>query len=66
VGIVIEGRPATTIGYIESSEAETAIKKAIEELKITNAQIQRLVAERIKGSAQKGPRGCLACKAMIQ
>jgi hypothetical protein len=49
--IIIEGTPSATIGYVEASDAETAIKKAIEEFKITNAQIrQRLVAERVKGS----------------
>jgi hypothetical protein len=47
--IHIKGTPAETIGYIHAPDAETAIKKAIEEFKITNAQIQqRLVAERIK------------------
>jgi hypothetical protein len=54
--IVIEGTPGTTIGYIEASDADTAIKKAIEDFKITNAQIQQhLVAERTKGSVQKLP-----------
>jgi hypothetical protein len=43
------------IGYVEASDVDTAIKKAIEDFKITNVQIQkRLVAERIKGIAQKG------------
>jgi hypothetical protein len=53
--LIIEGTPTTTIGYVAASDADTAIKKTIEDFKITNAQIQqRLVAERIKGSAQKG------------
>jgi hypothetical protein len=44
-----------TIGYVEAPDAETAIKKAIKEFKITNIQIQQhLVAERIKRSAQRG------------
>jgi len=39
---------------VEASDADTAIEKAIEELKITNPQIQqRLVAERAKTSGQK-------------
>jgi hypothetical protein len=47
--IIIKGTPTATVGYVEASDADTAIKKAIEDFKITNAQIQqRLVAERIK------------------
>ena len=44
-----------TIGYVEAPDAETAIKNAIKEFKITNVQIQQLlVAERIKQSGQRG------------
>jgi hypothetical protein len=57
--IIIEGRPTTTIGYVEASDAETAIEKAIEKFKITNAQIQqRLVAERIKGTVPRSDSYC--------
>jgi hypothetical protein len=52
--IIIEGRPTTTIGYVTASDADIAIKNAIEDFKITNAQIQqRLVAEPIKASPHK-------------
>jgi hypothetical protein len=44
-----------TIGYIEAPDAETAIKNAIKEFKITNVRLQQhLVAERIKQSGQRG------------
>ena len=37
----------TTIGYVEATDADTAVKKGIEEFKIANEQIQqRLAAER--------------------
>jgi hypothetical protein len=46
-------RPKTfTHSSVDGANAKTAIKKAIEDFRITNEQIQRrLVAERIKASA---------------
>jgi hypothetical protein len=44
------------IGYVEASDADTAIKKAIDEFKITNAQIQQcLFCRADKGKRTKAP-----------
>jgi hypothetical protein len=44
---LIKATPAATIGYVEAPDAESAIKKAIEEFKITDTQKQRrLIAQR--------------------
>jgi hypothetical protein len=37
---------STTIGYVEASDADAAIKKAIDELKIDPRIAKRLAAER--------------------
>ena len=42
----LKGTPAKTIGYVEAPDADSAIKKAIEEFKIEPAIQGRLVAER--------------------
>jgi hypothetical protein len=47
--IHLKGTPAKTIGFVEAPDAETAIKKAIEEFKIEPAIRRRLVAERWAG-----------------
>jgi hypothetical protein len=44
--IHLKGTPAKTIGYVEAPDADSAIKKAIEEFKIEPAIRGRLVAER--------------------
>jgi hypothetical protein len=38
---MIKATPAVIIGYVEAPDAESAIKKAIEEFKITDPQKQR-------------------------
>jgi hypothetical protein len=44
---LIKATPAKVIGYVEAPDAESAIKKAIEEFKITDPQKQRrLIAQR--------------------
>ena len=54
----IKGTPAPTIGYVEAADAETAIKNAIKEFKITSVQLQQhLVAERIKQKRTERPTG---------
>jgi hypothetical protein len=43
--------PAKTLGYVEAPDSETAIKRAVEEFKITDVQAQeRVLAERSKAS----------------
>jgi hypothetical protein len=43
----IRGTPAAFIGIVDAPDKDTAIKKAIEEFKITNPEYQkRLVAHR--------------------
>jgi|HubBroStandDraft_6_1064221.scaffolds.fasta_scaffold921758_2 hypothetical protein len=45
----LRGTPAQLIGRVEAPDEATAIKKAIEEFKITNPVMQkRLIAQRIK------------------
>ena len=44
--IHFKGTPANTLGYVDAPDAETAIKKAIEEFGIDRAIQARLVAER--------------------
>jgi hypothetical protein len=47
--------PAKTLGYVEAPDAETAIRRAVEEFKITNVQAQeRVLAERSKASWSPG------------
>jgi hypothetical protein len=44
----IRGSPAEFIGFVEAPDDETAIKKAIKELEITDAKKgERLVAQRV-------------------
>jgi hypothetical protein len=44
------GGPAETLRYVKAPDAETAIKKVVEEFKITNVQVQQpLIAERVDG-----------------
>ena len=40
----IKGRPPTTLGHVEAPTAEAAIKKAIEQFKITEPHRQQRVA----------------------
>jgi hypothetical protein len=43
---LIKASPARLIGHVETSDAESAIKKAIEEFKITDPYVRRrLIAQ---------------------
>jgi hypothetical protein len=47
---LINATPAALLGYVEAPDAESAIKKAIEEFKITDPQKQRrLIAQLQRG-----------------
>jgi hypothetical protein len=42
----IKGTPAVLLGHVEASDEESAIKRAIEEFKISPALQKRLLAQR--------------------
>jgi hypothetical protein len=47
--------PATTIGYVEAPDADTAMEQAIVKFNIDRRLVGKLVAEKIKVKAHRKP-----------